>query len=313
MLARYYSGWLGRWTASDPMANELPHQSSYMYCSGNPVSRIDHNGMYDIVTGEIHWGDTLTGITKQINEASGKEYTVDDVAKANNIKNPDLIYAGKTINLPTFSVEKLGENHYSAIHDKLKNTPVEIGESLRTLWGKYESQLKVFEMYSVESVCTKIGGVIGVFIDIYVEEQTEDTQSLLPYQAIFHEFFHNIDALTSFESVSYNDNEFGKTIQEEAKAISEADVYNIKEEFKPQDTAYLFDILGGVHGKGDEYGFGHKQEYWDKGGLSLLSKETFANMAAAAVTNPAALDVMAKRLPNSYAMFTNIVTNMVKR
>jgi RHS repeat-associated protein len=43
MLARYYSGWLGRWTASDP-AGLVDGVNLYMYCRGNPVGLVDWNG-----------------------------------------------------------------------------------------------------------------------------------------------------------------------------------------------------------------------------------------------------------------------------
>jgi RHS repeat-associated protein len=44
--ARYYASWLGRWISSDP-AGLAAGLNSYRYCSGNPVSRIDPNGMDD--------------------------------------------------------------------------------------------------------------------------------------------------------------------------------------------------------------------------------------------------------------------------
>jgi RHS repeat-associated protein len=43
MLARYYSGWLGRWTASDP-AGLVDGPNLYMYCRGNPVGLVDQKG-----------------------------------------------------------------------------------------------------------------------------------------------------------------------------------------------------------------------------------------------------------------------------
>jgi RHS repeat-associated protein len=50
MLARYYSGWLGRWTASDP-AGLVDGPNLYMYCRGNPVGLVDPEGM----SSEEHW------------------------------------------------------------------------------------------------------------------------------------------------------------------------------------------------------------------------------------------------------------------
>ena len=49
-------------------------------------------------THKIQYGDTMTGIAKKYGT------TVDALAKANNISNPNLIIAGKTLNIPTTSV-----------------------------------------------------------------------------------------------------------------------------------------------------------------------------------------------------------------
>jgi len=43
MLARYYAGWLGRWTAADP-AGLVDGPNLYMYCRGNPVNATDPSG-----------------------------------------------------------------------------------------------------------------------------------------------------------------------------------------------------------------------------------------------------------------------------
>jgi uncharacterized protein RhaS with RHS repeats len=43
-LARYYAGWLGRWTAVDP-AGLVDGVNLYMYCRGNPVRLVDPNGL----------------------------------------------------------------------------------------------------------------------------------------------------------------------------------------------------------------------------------------------------------------------------
>ncbi len=44
--ARYYSAWLGRWTSSDP-AGFVSGFNTFKYCSNNPVSNFDSNGMDD--------------------------------------------------------------------------------------------------------------------------------------------------------------------------------------------------------------------------------------------------------------------------
>ncbi len=44
--ARYYAAWLGRWTSSDP-AGFVSGLNLYRYCSNNPISKLDPNGMED--------------------------------------------------------------------------------------------------------------------------------------------------------------------------------------------------------------------------------------------------------------------------
>ncbi len=46
---RYYAPWIARWISVDPMSDKYPHQSPFMFCSGNPVVRIDMDGMEDEV------------------------------------------------------------------------------------------------------------------------------------------------------------------------------------------------------------------------------------------------------------------------
>ena len=42
--ARYYDRKLGIWTSSDPMELDYPGISSYAYCAGNPMNRVDIDG-----------------------------------------------------------------------------------------------------------------------------------------------------------------------------------------------------------------------------------------------------------------------------
>ena len=45
--ARYYDSDLSIWLSVDPLADKLPHQSPYVYCSNNPIGRVDPDGMLD--------------------------------------------------------------------------------------------------------------------------------------------------------------------------------------------------------------------------------------------------------------------------
>ena len=66
--ARYYDNILGIWISPDPMAEDYPGVSSYAYCHGNPVNRIDPDGKQVYVV---------------FNKNSGKLAIIPDVEKIN--------------------------------------------------------------------------------------------------------------------------------------------------------------------------------------------------------------------------------------
>ena len=45
--ARFYDPRIARWNTQDPLAEQNPSVSLYAYCSNNPISRIDPDGMLD--------------------------------------------------------------------------------------------------------------------------------------------------------------------------------------------------------------------------------------------------------------------------
>jgi RHS repeat-associated protein len=46
--ARYYDPRVSIWLSTDPLAEKSIDKTSYHFCSNNPLSRIDSNGLYDI-------------------------------------------------------------------------------------------------------------------------------------------------------------------------------------------------------------------------------------------------------------------------
>ena len=64
--ARYYLPWICRWTATDPLENKYTPQGPYIYCSDNPIAKIDPDGMGE----KDKTGQTIVTI---INGKDGKQ------------------------------------------------------------------------------------------------------------------------------------------------------------------------------------------------------------------------------------------------
>lgn len=101
--ARYYDENSGQFLNEDPifwkdpkLQNIADPQSlnSYSYSEDNPISKEDPKGLFNMSTGQIQKGDTLSSITSQINSAYGTKYTVGSLASVNGITNSNVIYAG---------------------------------------------------------------------------------------------------------------------------------------------------------------------------------------------------------------------------
>jgi RHS repeat-associated protein len=102
---RYYDASVGRFVGVDPKAADAPGWTPYRAFFNNPLRYIDPDGLFEIETGKIEKGDNLTAIAKQLNEKFKTNLTVDQIAKANNIKDVNKIKAGDFITLPGTDVE----------------------------------------------------------------------------------------------------------------------------------------------------------------------------------------------------------------
>jgi RHS repeat-associated protein len=70
--ARYYAPWLGRWTACDPIG--AGQQSTYAYCSSNPVNYSDRRGLdEDPITGVSFVGPGDAGNTSRDGQYRGTQ------------------------------------------------------------------------------------------------------------------------------------------------------------------------------------------------------------------------------------------------
>lgn len=97
--ARFYDPKLGRFINQDPARDGL---NWYMYCSNNPLRYIDPTGLYQLAIDGVQPyaivenGDTLSGIVYDL----CPEVDWREVARYNNLENPDLIRVGDKILLP---------------------------------------------------------------------------------------------------------------------------------------------------------------------------------------------------------------------
>ena len=103
--ARHYDAAVGRWSVVDPLSEDAPSWTSYRAVFNNPLRFIDPNGLFEIETGKIEKGDNLTSIAEQLNKKFKTNLTVEQIAKANNIKDINKIKAGELIVLPGTNVE----------------------------------------------------------------------------------------------------------------------------------------------------------------------------------------------------------------
>ena len=94
--ARYYAAWLCRFVSVDPLKDDYPMWSSYVYAGNMPVTLTDVNGEGPGETHEVVSGDTLGELAHQYGT------TVEALLAANEglIKDRDHIEIGWNINLP---------------------------------------------------------------------------------------------------------------------------------------------------------------------------------------------------------------------
>lgn len=117
-MNRYYDSARGQFSSEDPvhlaignpaLVQRLTGQdqqmllsdpqilNSYSWGRDNPINRSDPSGLFNIKTGAVEKGDTLSAITGLLNKTYGTSYSVSTVATLNNISNPNKIFVGQTI------------------------------------------------------------------------------------------------------------------------------------------------------------------------------------------------------------------------
>jgi uncharacterized protein (TIGR02594 family) len=95
---RYYIPDYSFWPTVDQKADDYPHQSPFMYCSGNPTNRIDPDGMNDEEWELLIKKDGSIGVNK-ISDLGGKDLKIMKFAKEK--ENGDHIQIAKPIVMDT--------------------------------------------------------------------------------------------------------------------------------------------------------------------------------------------------------------------
>ncbi len=167
----------------------------------------------------------------------------------------------------------------------------------------------------------------GVNINL---EKSNKIDGLKPYQTLFHELGHNLDAYAHRPSCNYKNGIFGQTIMEEVKEkikakqaelkakkpgqkvpVAEAYAAVSKELYAlPEDCrSALSDIFGGAtKGKATD-GWGHKVSYWKD--QQKLPREAFAEFCESMATNPEQYKIMQQWLPKSTQIMNEMLDSIV--
>jgi RHS repeat-associated protein len=142
--ARYYHSGLGRFLSEDPVHLGLGDESqlmrlagqnmesylsdpqqlnSYSYSMNSPISRRDESGRFSIATGSVEKGDNLKKIRDVINNTYGTSYSIGDLARLNQISNPDKIFIGQKI-IPNYDYPDVTNDLNQKMRDDVKDAKI---------------------------------------------------------------------------------------------------------------------------------------------------------------------------------------------
>lgn len=95
---RFYDPETAQWLSADPFPGQPDSPLTlqrYLYVQANPINAIDPLGLFDLATGTIERGDTLSAIARLLG------VSLQDLLAANRqISNPNIIYPGQHVNTP---------------------------------------------------------------------------------------------------------------------------------------------------------------------------------------------------------------------
>jgi RHS repeat-associated protein len=89
--ARFYDAGAGRWLSVDPLADQLPDNSPFVYCGSDPINRFDPDGLLDIKLKFSKESKFSENQQQEIAENIKKTFENAGVEDVNVIVNPSLI------------------------------------------------------------------------------------------------------------------------------------------------------------------------------------------------------------------------------
>jgi RHS repeat-associated protein len=129
--ARYYAPWLGRWTAADPLGLTEPGRADlnlYAYVRGNPISRIDPQGLADTEPVGVPFGPNGANPGTLFVFGEGKDRLVNGDAFKQVSEGKQLFRYDPKASLPGGLADRLSPEQFSqAVKNILGGALVESG------------------------------------------------------------------------------------------------------------------------------------------------------------------------------------------
>ena len=210
--ARYLAPRLGIWLSPDPMQLKYPHVSSYAYCMGNPVNRIDPEGKDGVLVFD-HENNVIVVKANYYVQTVGRPsiygnnlgYTPSDIKYLNNqingylnnlnLKVEDGVYCNYSIKFELSFISggnqidvanKASEDFYEGVH---------IGNT----FSKWDTTFKLFIPSSENGVDNVVGGVTNHKNEIIMNYLYDGKMNRV------HEVFHTL----GFDDFSHGEKNHG--------------------------------------------------------------------------------------------------------
>ena len=210
--ARYLAPRLGIWLSPDPMQLKYPHVSSYAYCMGNPVNRIDPEGKDGVLVFD-HENNVIVVKANYYVQTVGRPsifgnnlgYTPSDIRYLNNqingylnnlnLKVEDGVYCNYSIKFELSFISggnqidvanKASEDFYEGVH---------IGNT----FSKWDTTYKLFIPSSENGVDNVVGGVTNHKNEIIMNYLYDGKMNRV------HEVFHTL----GFDDFSHGEKNHG--------------------------------------------------------------------------------------------------------